>query len=239
MNPGESTVSATNTNGRVSQVLPGEASAAFRAITDLARLPEWNAKMTRVVALPEQLGVGAEWVVEFGVFGRRWKSRSRVESINASAMRFAHRTHTDDGNPSFSDWRWDVEPVQEGCRVTVSWDLHPATFWRRVLLSHIRNRQLARTEVPASLAALADLVRTASNHKSDAPAHLENAEQNGDVMSTRSVQCPCGITLTGSDDEELFRLGRQHADEHHPDDNITDEFIREHVQKNARDAQVA
>ena len=58
-------------------------------------------------------------------------------------------------------------------------------------------------------------------------------------MSARSVACPCGITLTGADDEELFRLGRQHADEHHPNDNITDEFIREHVKNNARDGEVA
>jgi len=50
---------------------------------------------------------------------------------------------------------------------------------------------------------------------------------------------PLRVTLTGSDDDELFRLGREHADEHHHDDNITDDFIRDHVQKNARDAQVA
>jgi hypothetical protein len=161
MVPAESTVSETKTSGRVSQVLPGEASAAFGAITDLARLPEWNAKMTRVVTLPEHLGVGVEWVVEFAVFRRRWKSRSRVESINADTLRFAHRTQTDDGNPSFSDWRWDVEPLNDGCRVTVSWDLHPVTFWRRVLLARIRNYQLGRTEVPASLAALS---RTLSTH---------------------------------------------------------------------------
>jgi hypothetical protein len=53
------------------------------------------------------------------------------------------------------------------------------------------------------------------------------------------LECPCGIVLNGTDDEDLFRLGRQHADEHHPDDNITDEFIREHVRANARDADVA
>jgi len=58
-------------------------------------------------------------------------------------------------------------------------------------------------------------------------------------MATRSLQCPCGITLSGADDEELFRLGRQHADEHHADDNITAEFVREHVRANARDAEVA
>jgi len=55
----------------------------------------------------------------------------------------------------------------------------------------------------------------------------------------RSLTCPCGIVLTGADDEELFRLGRQHADQHHADDNISDDFIREHVRTNGRDAEVA
>jgi predicted small metal-binding protein len=54
----------------------------------------------------------------------------------------------------------------------------------------------------------------------------------------REMQCPCGITLTGADDTELVRRGREHADEHHPGDNISDDFIREHVATNARDAAV-
>jgi len=58
-------------------------------------------------------------------------------------------------------------------------------------------------------------------------------------MATRILECPCGITLSGADDDELFRLGRRHADEHHADDNITDEFVREHVRASARDAEVA
>lgn len=58
-------------------------------------------------------------------------------------------------------------------------------------------------------------------------------------MSTRILECPCGITLSGPDDDELFRLGRQHADEHHANDNIPDEFIRERVRTSARDAEVA
>jgi hypothetical protein len=52
----------------------------------------------------------------------------------------------------------------------------------------------------------------------------------------RTLACPCGITLTGADDDELFRLGRQHADEHHLPDNISDDFIRDHVATNSRDA---
>ena len=52
----------------------------------------------------------------------------------------------------------------------------------------------------------------------------------------RTLPCPCGIELSGADDEELFRLGREHADTHHADDNIPDDFIRQHVASNARDA---
>ncbi len=45
-------------------------------------------------------------------------------------------------------------------------------------------------------------------------------------MATRQQGCPRGLTLTGSDDDDLFRKGRAHADEH-PHDGITDDFIRE------------
>ena len=51
----------------------------------------------------------------------------------------------------------------------------------------------------------------------------------------REMQCPCGITLTGADDAELVRLARQHADEHHPDDNISDDYIRDVVRTSAHD----
>jgi predicted small metal-binding protein len=52
----------------------------------------------------------------------------------------------------------------------------------------------------------------------------------------RAVDCPCGLTLTGTDDEELFALARAHADDHHADQDITDEFIGDHIRDNARDA---
>jgi hypothetical protein len=47
-----------------------------------------------------------------------------------------------------------VRPAAHGCDVSVSWTLHPATFWRRVLLGRVRQRQLRHSEVPASLDAL-------------------------------------------------------------------------------------
>jgi hypothetical protein len=55
----------------------------------------------------------------------------------------------------------------------------------------------------------------------------------------RIVNCPCGIVLSAGNDQDLFRKGREHADAHHPDDGITDEFIRGHIAENARDADVA
>ena len=55
----------------------------------------------------------------------------------------------------------------------------------------------------------------------------------------REVDCPCGLTLTGADNDELIRRGREHADKDHAGDSITDDFIRDHVTANARDAAVA
>lgn len=55
----------------------------------------------------------------------------------------------------------------------------------------------------------------------------------------RNLDCPCGLTLTAEDEKGLFLAGRRHADEHHAHQNIPDDFIRGHVQDNARDAEVA
>jgi hypothetical protein len=55
-------------------------------------------------------------------------------------------------------------------------------------------------------------------------------------LVARTVDCPCGVVLSGADDDELFRLGREHVDEHHPDENISNEFIREHIASSARNA---
>jgi uncharacterized protein YndB with AHSA1/START domain len=139
----------------VAGTVSGAPGDVFALLTDLDRLPDWNAIMTRVVDRPEYLSPDAEWVVEFKAMGRMWRSRSRVEEYDTVRRVFAYRSATDDGNPSYAIWRWIVEEAPEGgSRVTVSWDLNPATFWRRVLLARIRARQL-RAEVPASIDALA------------------------------------------------------------------------------------
>jgi hypothetical protein len=143
-----------NATGRASAVSSSTPDALFRVVTDIERLPTWNRAMTAVIDQPAILEAGAEWVVEFHALGQTWHSRATLDELDATARRFTYRAGTDDGNPSVARWTWDVTDDPAGSRVTVSWSLHPATFWRRMLLVRVRNRQLARTEVPASLAAL-------------------------------------------------------------------------------------
>ena len=74
--------------------------------------------------------------------------------LDASARRFEYTSRTDDGHPSYTVWSWTVSGTERGSRVSVSWELNPKTFWRRVLLVRVRQHQLLKSEVPTSLAAL-------------------------------------------------------------------------------------
>lgn len=149
--------------GRTETIIDAPCAAVFGRITDVAGLPMWNAAMTRVCERPDVLEAGTEWVVEFHALGRTWRSRSRCEDIDAAKGRFAYRSGTDDGNPSYADWRWTVTPAGTGSRVEVSWDLHPLTFWRRALLVRIRAQQLAKREVSKSLIELGRIVSGAGS----------------------------------------------------------------------------
>ena len=147
--------------GSSSAVVAASPDAVFTTLTDVDRLPSWNQRMTRVER-PAVLEGGAEWVVEFRVFGRSWHSRSTLDDLDAGSRRFAYRSRTDDGNPSEASWTWTVADDPAGSRVTVEWSLRPVTFWRRMLLVHLRARQLAHTAVPASLAALTQACKVAA-----------------------------------------------------------------------------
>ena len=145
---------------RATQFVAALPDDVFALITTPERLPEWNGAIVRVVDAPEELTPGAEWVVQLSALGQSWPSRSTVVALDPRARHFAYRSQTDDGNPSYADWSWTVAEAPGGCEVTVSYSLHPVTFWRRVLLGKIRSGQLRRREVPASLTALAATVTT-------------------------------------------------------------------------------
>ena len=140
--------------GTVTEVVAAPPGEVFAVVSDVDRLPEWNEIIEAVVERPPAMVPGAEWVVRLGTMGTRWQSRSRLLELDEAARRFGYRSQTDDGNPSDAVWRWTVDDDPAGARVTVSWELHPQTFWRQVLLARVRNRQL-RTEVRRSIGAAA------------------------------------------------------------------------------------
>ena len=149
----------------ITAAVDADPDAVFATVTDLARLPEWNEAIRGVVEAPATLSEGAEWVVEMHALGRSWHSRSRVEEIDRTARVFRYRSCTDDGNPSFVNWRWSVSAEDGGgSRITVAGDLNPKTFWRKALFVHIRRRQLAGHELARSLQALATTARAAAAH---------------------------------------------------------------------------
>ena len=131
--------------------LAAPAHVVVDLLTDVARLPEWNAHVERVIEAPAgPLGEGVEWVVLMHAMGRRWPSRSRVSVLDPEAMRFEHTSRSDDGNPSFTLWSWQVTAQRDGCELAVTWTGQPKTFWRRALLIRMRAPALRR-EVQSSL----------------------------------------------------------------------------------------
>ena len=139
--------------GSITERLSVSAGDFFDLISSVARLPEWNEHIHHVVEAPSgPAQVGDEWVVEMRAMASRWNSRSRIGVVDRDAGRFALRSQTDDGNPSYAEWEWLMEPAGDETDVTVSWQLYPKTLWRRLLFSKIRHHQL-KEEVRGSLRA--------------------------------------------------------------------------------------
>jgi uncharacterized protein YndB with AHSA1/START domain len=145
-------------NGSVTRTVHVPADDAFALVTDVRRLPEWNAVVTRVIECPAALVRDAEWLVELRAMGMSWTSRSRVLELDTDARRFVYRSSTDDGNPSYAIWTWTVVDDGGEVRITVGWELHPKTLFRRTLGAPMRNHQLRR-EVRHSVDSLEQLAR--------------------------------------------------------------------------------
>jgi uncharacterized protein YndB with AHSA1/START domain len=152
-------------HGRASALIDATPQAVFDLITDVDRLPEWNAAIEKVVTRPPALIEGAEWTIKMHPPRLpSWKSISRVEELDPRQFHFAYKTRNADGNPSYVIWAWDVVSAGHGAEVTVTWDAYLKTLDRRVLAGPMRKRQLAR-EVPRSLAALASAVIPAESRR--------------------------------------------------------------------------
>ena len=146
-------------HGSAIETVPATPDEVFDLITNVDRLPEWNAHLPKVVQSALLSEEGDEWVVEIHAMGGHWNSRSTVIERDPATHRFVHRSRSDDGNPSYAIWTWELTPVDEGTRISVHWSLNPKTFWRKALFARIRHRQLRR-EVATSLRALQSMVRS-------------------------------------------------------------------------------
>ena len=51
----------------------------------------------------------------------------------------------------------------------------------------------------------------------------------------RAIDCPCGHHFEATDDDELFRLCREHVDRDHPEMERSDEELRQRVAADAYD----
>jgi uncharacterized protein YndB with AHSA1/START domain len=125
-------------------VIDATPARIFEVITDVDRLSSWNVEIAKIVEPCAALEVGREWVVEIRAMHTHWNSRSRIVDIDAERNHFAYRSQSDDGNPSYADWQWDVLDDPAGTRVHVMVEGHPQTFWRKHLLSKIRPPGLQR-----------------------------------------------------------------------------------------------
>jgi uncharacterized protein YndB with AHSA1/START domain len=126
----------------------------FALLTDVDRLPSWNTELVEVLERPQRLLPGTEFVVRMHAAGMTWPSRTRVLEVDPSRRHLVYRSVSDDGNPSFTIWTWDIAPHPSGAEVTVAWDPNPRTLLRRCFVVHWRKRCLRR-QVPRSLQALA------------------------------------------------------------------------------------
>lgn len=138
-------------------IIKSPMAEVFRTVTDIGRLPQWNKGIVEVVECPDELQDGSLWKVRVRALGQSWVSKSTLIEMDPESGRFAYRSQSDDGNPSFADWVWHIEQEGVGSRVTVTVDLNPLTFWRRNLLIKLRRTGL-RKEMHESLAALQSVV---------------------------------------------------------------------------------
>jgi predicted small metal-binding protein len=82
------------------------------------------------------------------------------------------------------------------------------------------------------MAAIANFLLADATHRRRLGPDGRTRYEGGEM---RAIECPCGHHLEGADDEELFRLAREHVDRDHPEMQRTDEQLRERVAADAYD----
>ncbi len=89
----------TTLHGSVTESVAADPDALFALITDINRLPEWNAHVHHIVEAPAQLTDGSEWVIELRAMGSKWNSRARLQELDPVSRRFAHISRSATATP--------------------------------------------------------------------------------------------------------------------------------------------
>src|SRR6185437_6456370 len=114
--------------GKASARVNAAPQSVFDFITDLTRLPEWNAAIEAVTDKPAALVDGAEWTVKIHPQGLpSWRSISKVEALDRIRSRFSYQTRYADGNPSYTQWAWELADSDGGTEIVVTWHVHLKT----------------------------------------------------------------------------------------------------------------
>lgn len=97
-----------------STVVAAPPDEVFHVVMAIDRLPDWNREIPMVVEAPAELTVGSEWVVSIRAMKTHWDSRSRVLELDPDRHLFVYSSQSDDGNPSFSAWSWQLARTPAG-----------------------------------------------------------------------------------------------------------------------------
>src|SRR3954469_6812639 len=96
-------------SGQATAHVESTRQSVFDRITDVERLPEWNAAIEAVVDKPLELTRGSTWTVKMHPARlMTWNGVSCVEEFDDDLLRFGYVTQNADGNPSYVRWSWNV-----------------------------------------------------------------------------------------------------------------------------------
>ena len=128
------------TTGSASVVINQEPATVFALITDVSRTGEWSPECTggRWVGSAAGPAVGAKFegdnaLVVGGMTLKRWTTTSEVTEY-ILGERFAFLAE------GYTTWRYDLEPVGDGTRVTESFDFTTASATQRFLYETVARR---------------------------------------------------------------------------------------------------
>ena len=146
----------------VSRDIAASPEAVFAALTDITRMGEWSPENHSNVWKDgvTEAAVGARWVGENRNGDHEWTTEARVSELVPNE-RFTFECLAPAFNDfHFSTWRYDIEPIEGGCRVTEHWqDLRPDAIKGDASVSGVSDRVTHnKAGMEQTLAALAAAV---------------------------------------------------------------------------------